>query len=264
MAGDPHFFRDLALVLVAAVLGAGLAWLARQPLVLGYVLGGVAISPFTPGPAVADSLHHLEAFAEIGVVLLMFSLGLEFSLKDLLRGKWVALMGGSTTCRCSAPWSRSSSPASCWCAPRWSGPSARRCAPPCSPASGWPRSASSRSSSCRPPGRRGTINLAGARTPERAGRLPEMPEVTLGTGVLADSTLREARVRERFGVSVLAITRADGTLEANPSADTVLRKGDRVRLFGLAEQIRALLAYDAREDRSPRTPDGPRQARPSV
>ena len=94
MAGDPQFFRDLALVLVAAVLGAGLAWLARQPLVLGYVLGGVAISPFTPGPAVADTLHHLEAFAEIGVVLLMFSLGLEFSLKDLLRVKWVALIGG--------------------------------------------------------------------------------------------------------------------------------------------------------------------------
>jgi CPA2 family monovalent cation:H+ antiporter-2 len=94
MAADPIFFRDLALVLVAAVLGGALAWLARQPLVLGYVLGGMAISPFTPGPAVAGGLHNFEAFAEIGVVLLMFSIGLEFSLKDLLRVKWVALVGG--------------------------------------------------------------------------------------------------------------------------------------------------------------------------
>ncbi len=93
MAGDPIFFRDLALVLLAAVIGGALAWYTGQPLVLGYVLGGMAVSPFTPGPAVA-STHNFEAFAEIGVVLLMFCIGLEFSLKDLLRVKWVALVGG--------------------------------------------------------------------------------------------------------------------------------------------------------------------------
>jgi K+:H+ antiporter len=91
---DPVFFRDLALVLVAAVLGGSLAWLVRQPLVLGYVLGGMAISQFTPGPSIADTNQHFEVFAEIGVVLLMFAVGLEFSLKDLLRVKWVALVGG--------------------------------------------------------------------------------------------------------------------------------------------------------------------------
>ena len=94
MAGDPQFFRDLALVLLAAVLGGALAWRLNQPLVLGYVLGGMAISPFTPGPAVADA-HNFEAFAEIGVVLLMFCVGLEFSLKDLQRVKGVALIGGT-------------------------------------------------------------------------------------------------------------------------------------------------------------------------
>jgi CPA2 family monovalent cation:H+ antiporter-2 len=93
MAGDPLVFRDLALVLLAAVIGGALAWYAGQPLVLGYVLGGMAISPFTPGPSVADA-HNFELFAEIGVVLLMFCVGLEFSLRDLLRVKWVALLGG--------------------------------------------------------------------------------------------------------------------------------------------------------------------------
>jgi hypothetical protein len=76
---EPLVFRDLAYVLAAAVLGGGLAWLTRQPLILGYVLGGIAVSPLTPGPSVSD-LHTFELFAEIGVVLLMFTIGLEFSL----------------------------------------------------------------------------------------------------------------------------------------------------------------------------------------
>jgi CPA2 family monovalent cation:H+ antiporter-2 len=93
MVADPTFFRDLAYVFMAAVLGGTLAWLARQPLIVGYVLGGILVGPFTPGPTVGD-LHTFELFAEIGVVLLMFSIGIEFSLHDLLRVKWVALIGG--------------------------------------------------------------------------------------------------------------------------------------------------------------------------
>jgi CPA2 family monovalent cation:H+ antiporter-2 len=93
MTPDPVFFRDLAIVFVAAVLGAGVAWLTRQPLILGYVFGGLLVGPFTPGPVVTD-LHTFELFAEIGVVLLMFSIGIEFSLTDLLRVKWVAILGG--------------------------------------------------------------------------------------------------------------------------------------------------------------------------
>jgi CPA2 family monovalent cation:H+ antiporter-2 len=93
MTPDPIFFRDLAFVLVAAVLGAAAAWVVRQPLILGYVVAGLAVGPFTPGPTVSH-LHTLELFAEIGVALLMFSIGIEFSLSDLLRVKWVALAGG--------------------------------------------------------------------------------------------------------------------------------------------------------------------------
>src|SRR5205807_9171007 len=48
---------------------------------------------FRSGPAVSD-IHTFELFAEIGVVLLMFSLGIEFSLKDLMGVKWIALIGG--------------------------------------------------------------------------------------------------------------------------------------------------------------------------
>ncbi|HXX74117.1 MAG TPA: cation:proton antiporter [Nitrospiraceae bacterium] len=93
MTADPIFFRDLAYVLLAALLGGSAAWLLKQPLIVGYVLGGILISPFTPGPAVSN-LHRFEAVAELGVVLLMFSIGIEFSLRNLLRVKWVALLGG--------------------------------------------------------------------------------------------------------------------------------------------------------------------------
>jgi len=93
MLPDVAFYRDLAYVFVAAVLGGLLARLAGQPLILGYVVGGIFVSPLTPGPAVSD-LHTFELFAEIGVILLMFSIGIEFSLRDLLRVKWVATVGG--------------------------------------------------------------------------------------------------------------------------------------------------------------------------
>jgi CPA2 family monovalent cation:H+ antiporter-2 len=93
MPSDALVFRDLAYVFVAAVLGGGVAWAARQPLILGYVFGGLLISPFTPGPALSD-VHTFEVIAEVGVILLMYSVGMEFSLRDLLEVKWVALLGG--------------------------------------------------------------------------------------------------------------------------------------------------------------------------
>jgi predicted Kef-type K+ transport protein len=92
---DTHVlpFRDLAYVVIAAITGGLVAWRLRQPVIIGYVLAGILISPLTPGPSVSDA-HSLELFAEIGVVLLMFSVGLEFSLRELLKAKWVAFIGG--------------------------------------------------------------------------------------------------------------------------------------------------------------------------
>jgi monovalent cation:H+ antiporter-2, CPA2 family len=93
MTAETTFYRDLAYVFGAAVVGGALAHLLRQPLILGYVIGGILIGPFTPGPTVSD-VHEFELLAEIGVILLMYSIGLEFSFDDLLRVKWVAILGG--------------------------------------------------------------------------------------------------------------------------------------------------------------------------
>lgn len=92
MEASPILFRDLTYIFVAAVIGGLVAWRLRLPLILGFVLGGIAISPFTPGPQLSD-LHPFEVFAEVGVVLLIFSIGVEFSIPDLMRVKWVALVG---------------------------------------------------------------------------------------------------------------------------------------------------------------------------
>jgi monovalent cation:H+ antiporter-2, CPA2 family len=92
MEGNPILFRDLTYIFLAAVLGGLAAWRVHLPLILGFILGGIVVSPFTPGPHLSD-LHTFEVFAEVGVVLLMFSIGVEFSIPDLMRVKWVALVG---------------------------------------------------------------------------------------------------------------------------------------------------------------------------
>ena len=86
------FYRELAYVFGAALVGGIVARLMRQPLILGYVVGGILIGPFTPGPTIS-SVHQFEVLAEIGVILLMYSIGLEFSFRELLEVKWVAILG---------------------------------------------------------------------------------------------------------------------------------------------------------------------------
>jgi CPA2 family monovalent cation:H+ antiporter-2 len=87
-----HLLADLGLLLLAALGGGTAAYLLRQPLVVGYILGGILVSPFTPGPRVSNP-QAFETFADIGVVLLMFSLGAEFSLQELFWVRKVALFG---------------------------------------------------------------------------------------------------------------------------------------------------------------------------
>lgn len=63
----------------------------KQPLVLGYILAGVALGPY--GGGAISNIHEIELLAEIGVALLLFALGLEFSFKDLRPVRGIALIG---------------------------------------------------------------------------------------------------------------------------------------------------------------------------
>ncbi|HEX3121347.1 MAG TPA: cation:proton antiporter, partial [Candidatus Acidoferrum sp.] len=92
MAEHSVIFRDIAMVFAAALVCGLVAWRIKQPILLGYVLAGLIVSPLTPGLRVHD-VHVFELMAEVGVVLLMFSVGIHFSIPDLMKVKWVALIG---------------------------------------------------------------------------------------------------------------------------------------------------------------------------
>ena len=70
-------------VLVTAVAGGMLARWLRLPIILGYLVGGIAIGPF--GLGLVHETETIDSLANIGVVLLMFAIGLEFSLKEIMR-----------------------------------------------------------------------------------------------------------------------------------------------------------------------------------
>ncbi len=83
---------DIIIIVMAAFLGALIAQRLRQPLILGYILAGVVVGPYTGGVTVSG-IHEIEMLAEIGIALLLFALGLEFSFKELKPVKHIALMG---------------------------------------------------------------------------------------------------------------------------------------------------------------------------
>jgi len=83
---------DIIIIVIAALFGALIAQRLRQPLILGYILAGIAIGPYTAGVTVQD-IHQIELLAEIGVALLLFALGLEFSHNELKPVRKVALIG---------------------------------------------------------------------------------------------------------------------------------------------------------------------------
>jgi CPA2 family monovalent cation:H+ antiporter-2 len=92
-ASDPlTAILNLAVAVGAALLGGAVAVRLGQPAVVGYLLAGVAIGPFTPG-FVGDA-DQILVLAEIGVVLLLFALGVEFSLDELVRVRRVVIPGG--------------------------------------------------------------------------------------------------------------------------------------------------------------------------
>ncbi len=87
----PGLIKDLALILIAAAIVTLVFRRLKQPLILGYILAGFIVGPgMSLTPTVVDP-DNIEILAHIGVIFLLFSLGLEFSFKKLLR------VGGSAS-----------------------------------------------------------------------------------------------------------------------------------------------------------------------
>ncbi|HLC41073.1 MAG TPA: cation:proton antiporter [Methylomirabilota bacterium] len=87
-----QFFRDVVLAIGAALLGGVAAKRLGQPPLVGYLVGGILIGPYTPGPV--SEIRHVATLADIGIVLLMFELGVEFPVGRLRRVRSIAIAGG--------------------------------------------------------------------------------------------------------------------------------------------------------------------------
>lgn len=79
------FIQDLAVVMLTAGVVTVLFHRLRQPVVLGYILAGFLIGPYTPPFSMIHDEGSIKTLAELGVIFLMFYLGLEFSLRKLAR-----------------------------------------------------------------------------------------------------------------------------------------------------------------------------------
>ena len=91
------FIQDLAIVMIVAGLVTIVFHLLRQPVVLGYIIAGVIVGPYTPPFPLVPVEHKasIEAMSELGVIFLMFSLGLHFSLRQLAKVGSTALLGAT-------------------------------------------------------------------------------------------------------------------------------------------------------------------------
>ncbi|GHT33543.1 sodium:proton antiporter [Bacteroidia bacterium] len=86
-----HFISDLALILITASVATLLFKWLKQPVVLGYIVAGFIAGPYFSWLPTVSEMENVEVWAEIGVIFLLFALGLEFSFKKLIA------VGGTAT-----------------------------------------------------------------------------------------------------------------------------------------------------------------------
>jgi len=85
--------QDIAIIFGLAILVLQVCHRIKLPAIIGFLVTGALVGPH--GLHLLKSVHEVELLAEIGVVLLLFTIGLEFSLKELFRLKRQVLIGGS-------------------------------------------------------------------------------------------------------------------------------------------------------------------------
>ncbi|MDP1879322.1 MAG: cation:proton antiporter, partial [Parachlamydiaceae bacterium] len=90
---EVFIFKDLLIVLAVSVIVLLLGHRLRIPPVVGFILTGVLSGPY--GLGLISETHDVETLAEIGIILLLFGIGMEFSFKKLVQIKRLFLLGGS-------------------------------------------------------------------------------------------------------------------------------------------------------------------------
>src|SRR5207253_3193007 len=79
------FIQDLAIIMLIAGLSTVICHRLKQPIVFGYIIAGIIIGPTTPPFSFISDEMTVQTLAELGVIFLMFSLGLEFNIHKLIK-----------------------------------------------------------------------------------------------------------------------------------------------------------------------------------
>ncbi len=83
MSFEIQIITDLAVLMFVASVVALIFYKLKQPIIIGYLIAGIIIGPFTPPFSLISHVEFLSVFAEIGVILLLFTIGLEFPVRKL-------------------------------------------------------------------------------------------------------------------------------------------------------------------------------------
>ena len=90
-----EFFIDISLIMIVGSIVILLFYKLRQPLILGYIIAGFLIGPYFPYFQSISDVETIESIAELGIIMLLFALGLTFSFSKLRNIGWIAVMSGS-------------------------------------------------------------------------------------------------------------------------------------------------------------------------
>jgi CPA2 family monovalent cation:H+ antiporter-2 len=95
LVAEIEFVTDIAIIMSVAALVTVIFYRFKQPIILGYLVAGIILSSLTKSFQIIEHVEIIRILAEWGIILLLFSLGLEFSFKKLRRVSFVALVIGS-------------------------------------------------------------------------------------------------------------------------------------------------------------------------
>ena len=98
MGSELNLVADLAVILIAAGIFTVISRALKQPPILGYIIAGFLVSPHLGLLPAISSVESVEQWSEIGIIFLLFALGLEFSFKKLLKVGSTALITAGTNC----------------------------------------------------------------------------------------------------------------------------------------------------------------------
>ena len=81
--GSDTIVQDFAVIMIVAALMLLLTYKLKQPMVLGYILAGIIIGPYTPPYILLQDIDTINVFAELGIIMLLFVIGTDFPLARL-------------------------------------------------------------------------------------------------------------------------------------------------------------------------------------